>query len=47
MDEYGVVRDRIADCEFLVYPAMRHNITDAVPDRCAEDLSAFLKRHVG
>ncbi len=47
MDEYGVVRDRIGDCEFLVYPGMRHNITDAVPDRCAEDLSAFLKRHVG
>ncbi len=44
MDEYHAVRDAIPDCTFIVYDGMRHNITDAVPDRCAEDLRAFLSR---
>lgn len=42
-EEYAVLRDRIPDCEFVVYPGMRHNITDAVPDRCAIDLLRFIE----
>lgn len=44
MEEYSVLRDRIPDVEFVVYEGMRHNITDAVPDRCAKDLQRFLNR---
>jgi pimeloyl-ACP methyl ester carboxylesterase len=38
--------DRIADCEFVVYEKLPHNITDAVPDRCARDYRGFLLKHV-
>ncbi len=44
MGEYHATRDAIRDCTFVVYDGMRHNITDAVPDRCAEDLRAFLSK---
>ena len=30
------------DVEFVVYDGLPHNITDAAPDRCAEDLRRFL-----
>jgi len=42
MAQYEVLRDRIPDCEFIVYHGLPHNITDAVPDRCAEELKRFL-----
>jgi len=42
MDEYAVLRDNIRNCKFVVYPGMPHNITDAVPDRCAQELRDFL-----
>lgn len=45
MAQYEVLRDRIAHCEFVVYRGLPHNITDAVPDRCAEELKRFLLRH--
>jgi pimeloyl-ACP methyl ester carboxylesterase len=45
MEEYTAVRDAIGDCEFIVYEGCPHNITDAVPDRCAEDLRTFLLKH--
>jgi pimeloyl-ACP methyl ester carboxylesterase len=35
---------RLADVEFHVYDGLPHNICDAVPDRCAGDLRAFLRR---
>ena len=35
----------IPDCEFVVYEGLPHNITDAVPDRCAQELKRFLLAH--
>jgi hypothetical protein len=29
----------------VVYDGLPHNITDAVPDRCAEELKRFLLKH--
>jgi pimeloyl-ACP methyl ester carboxylesterase len=40
--QYEVLRDRIPDVEFVVYRGLPHNITDAVPDRCARELARFL-----
>lgn len=45
VDEYRVLKQRIPDCEFVVYEGMAHNITDAVPDRCAEEIKRFLLSH--
>ena len=45
VDNYRALPDRIADCEFIVYDGLPHNITDAVPDLCAEDLKRFLLKH--
>lgn len=45
VDNYRALPDRISACEFLVYEGLPHNITDAVPDRCAEDLRTFLLKH--
>ena len=45
MAQYEVLRDRIPDCEFVVYSGLPHNITDAAPDRCAADLRRFLLKH--
>ena len=42
---YRALPDRIPGCEFIVYEGLPHNITDAVPDRCAEDLKRFLLKH--
>ena len=35
---------RLGDVEFQVYDGLPHNICDAVPDRCAEDVRDFLRR---
>ena len=35
---------RLKDVEFTTYEGMPHNICDAVPDRCAEDVRDFLRR---
>jgi 3-oxoadipate enol-lactonase len=45
VDEYRVLEQLIPDCEFVVYEGLPHNITDAVPDRCAQDLKRFLLEH--
>ncbi|MFH1301473.1 MAG: alpha/beta hydrolase [Planctomycetota bacterium] len=42
IDYYQVFRERIPNVEFVVYDGLPHNITDAVPDRCAEELKRFL-----
>jgi len=42
LEEYEILKSKIADCEFKVYPDLPHNITDAVPHRCAVDLAQFL-----
>jgi pimeloyl-ACP methyl ester carboxylesterase len=43
LDNYQPFR-RLKDVEFCVYDGLPHNICDAVPDRCAADLRAFLDR---
>lgn len=45
VDQYRVLPERIKDCEFVVYDGLPHNITDAVPDRCARELARFLAKH--
>ncbi len=47
MAQYEVLRERIPNCEFVVYSGSPHNITDAAPDQCAEDLARFLLKHHG
>ena len=37
VDEYRLIEQQIPHCEFVVYDGMPHNITDEVPDRCAEE----------
>lgn len=44
MEQYTILKERIPDCEFVVYEGLPHNITDAVPDRCAAELARFLAR---
>ena len=45
LEHYSVLAERIPDCELLVYEGLPHNITDAVPDRCAQDYRRFLRAH--
>ena len=45
VDHYRVLQEKIPDCEFVVYEGLPHNITDAVPDRCAQELKRFLLKH--
>jgi pimeloyl-ACP methyl ester carboxylesterase len=41
-EDYARLR-RVPDHRFVVFEGMRHNITDAVPERCAAELLAFLR----
>jgi 3-oxoadipate enol-lactonase len=43
-EEHYDVLKRVPRGEILRYPGLPHNITDAVPQRCAADLLAFLDR---
>jgi 3-oxoadipate enol-lactonase len=45
VDHYRALPEKIPDCEFVVYEGLPHNITDAVPDRCAHDYGRFLLKH--
>lgn len=45
MAQYELIRDRVPDVDFVVYHGLPHNITDAVPDRCARELRRFLRAH--
>jgi len=38
---------KLRDVEIKVYDGLPHNICDAVPDRCAEDVREFLRRRFG
>jgi pimeloyl-ACP methyl ester carboxylesterase len=42
VDEYRLIEQKIQQCKFIVYEGLPHNITDAVPDRCAVELRRFL-----
>ena len=41
---YELMRERIADCELIAYAGLPHNICDIVPERCAADILAFLRK---
>ena len=43
--QYEAVKTYAPGCEFVVYRGYQHNITDAVPQRCAEELHRFLRQH--
>ena len=45
LDQYAVYKQHVPQCEFIVYDGLPHNITDSVPERCAEDLLKFLMKH--
>jgi 3-oxoadipate enol-lactonase len=45
LDQYEVIRKHVPHSEFIVYEGLPHNITDSVPERCAEDLLRFLMKH--
>ena len=40
LDQYRALR-AIPGCEFIVYDGLPHNIVDAVPERCAQELLQF------
>jgi pimeloyl-ACP methyl ester carboxylesterase len=44
-DQYGVYRKLVPQSEYITYDGLPHNITDSVPERCAEDLLKFLMKH--
>jgi len=41
---YEIMRSKIPDCELIAYEGLPHNICDIAPDRCANDILAFLQR---
>jgi pimeloyl-ACP methyl ester carboxylesterase len=43
--QYEVYRKHVPHSELIVYEGLPHNITDSVPERCAEDLLKFLMKH--
>ena len=43
--QYEVYKQHVPHCEFIVYDGLPHNITDSVPERCANDLLSFLRKH--
>jgi 3-oxoadipate enol-lactonase len=44
---YDAMRERIPDVEMISYERLPHNICDAVPDRCVEDVLTFLRWRFG
>ena len=44
---YDVMIERIPDSQAIAYEHMPHNICDAAPDRCVEDVLAFLRWRFG
>ena len=41
---YDKMLARLPDAEMISYPGLPHNICDIVPDRCAADVLAFLRK---
>lgn len=44
---YDVMRERIPDVQMIAYEGLPHNIGEAAPERCAEDVLAFLRWRFG
>ena len=45
LEQYAVYKKHVARAELIVYEGLPHNITDSVPERCAEDLLKFLMKY--
>ncbi len=43
--QYEAMRDAMPRAELITYAGMPHNIGDAVPERCAQDVLAFISKH--
>ena len=43
--QYEVYKTHVPHSEYIWYEGLPHNITDSVPERCAEDLLRFLLKH--
>jgi pimeloyl-ACP methyl ester carboxylesterase len=44
-NDYDRMKKSIANCTLISYRGMPHNISDAFPDRCAQDVLTFLRWH--
>lgn len=42
---YSRMKDKIRDCELVLYDTAGHAICDAYPQRCVQDLLSFLEHH--
>jgi pimeloyl-ACP methyl ester carboxylesterase len=47
LKNYDVMLERIENVQAVTYEGLPHNICDSAPDRCVEDLMAFLRWHFG
>jgi pimeloyl-ACP methyl ester carboxylesterase len=47
ISNYDVMRERIPDARLIAYEGLPHNIGEAVPERCADDVLAFLRGRFG
>lgn len=44
---YEAMRQRIPNARLVTYEGLPHHLTDAVPDRCVDDVMAFLRWNFG
>lgn len=44
---YDILRDTIPDVKFVRLEGMPHNVCDAAPERCAEEVLTFLRERFG
>ena len=43
--QYEVYMKHVPQSEYIWYEGLPHNITDSVPEQCAEELKRFLLKH--
>lgn len=46
-DQYETMHRLIPDSQLVTYEDMPHHLTDAAPERCVDDVLAFLRWHFG
>jgi len=44
-EQYAIIKQQVPHSEYVILDGYAHNITDAVPVRCAEELLRFLLQH--
>ena len=47
VEQYETMRDRIPNCQMIVYEGLPHHLTDSSPERCVDDVLAFLRWNFG